>query len=85
MTKFRDIIKNIDKPLFLITLVLFTLGLIMVFSASNVTSYMNGGSPYDYFFRQGLFLLASFILCIFIIKFNISYSCIYFGIIINLW
>ena len=80
MTKFRDIIKNIDKPLFLITLVLFTLGLIMVFSASNVTSYMNGGSPYDYFFRQGLFLLASFILCIFIIKFNTKF----YGIVSNL-
>ena len=68
MTKFKDIIKNIDKPLFILTLILFVLGLVMIFSASNVTSYMNGGSPYAYFFRQGLFLLASFILCIFIIK-----------------
>ena len=80
MTKFRDIIKNIDKPLFLMTLVLFTLGLIMVFSASNVTSYMNGGSPYDYFIRQGLFLLVSFIFCIFIIKFNTKF----YGIVSNL-
>ena len=36
----------------------------MIFSASNVTSYMNGGSPYAYFIRQGLFLLVSFIFCI---------------------
>ena len=31
MTKIRDIIRNLDKPLFLITLVLFLLGLIMIF------------------------------------------------------
>ena len=80
MTKFKDIIKNLDKPLFLISLILFVLGLIMVFSASNVTSYMNGGSPYAYFIRQGLFLLVSFILCIFIIKFNTKF----YGIISNL-
>ena len=80
MTKFKDIVKNLDKPLFLISLILFVLGLIMVFSASNVTSYMNGGSPYEYFIRQGLFLLVSFILCIFIIKFNTKF----YGIISNL-
>ena len=70
MTKLKDIIKNIDKPLFILTLILFVLGLVMIFSASNVTSYMNGGSPYDYFFRQGLFLLVSFIFCIIMVKFN---------------
>ena len=80
MTKFKDIVKNLDKPLFLISLILFVLGLIMVFSASNVTSYMNGGSPYAYFIRQCLFLLVSFILCIFIIKFNTKF----YGIISNL-
>ena len=73
MTKFKDIIKNIDKPLFILTLVLFVLGLVMIFSASNVTSYMNGGSPYAYFFRQGLFLLISFIVCILLVKFNTKF------------
>lgn len=73
MTKFKDIIKNIDKPLFILTLILFVLGLIMIFSASNVTSYMNGGSPYAYFFRQGLFLIVSFIFCIFTVKFNTKF------------
>ena len=70
MTKFKDIIKNIDKPLFILTLILFVLGLVMIFSASNVTSYMNGGSPYAYFLRQGLFLIVSFIFCIIMVKFN---------------
>ena len=73
MTKFKDIIKNIDNPLFILTLILFVLGLIMIFSASNVTSYMNGGSPYAYFLRQGLFLLVSFIFCIFMVKFNTKF------------
>lgn len=80
MTKFKDIFKNLDKPLFFLTLVLFVLGLVMVFSASNVTSYMNGGSPYAYFFRQGLFLIVSFIFCIFMIKFNTKL----YGIVSNL-
>lgn len=73
MTKFKDIIKNIDKPLFILTLILFVLGLVMIFSASNVTSYMNGGSPYAYFFRQGLFLIISFIFCIIMVKFNTKF------------
>ena len=80
MTKFKDIIKNIDKPLFILTLILFVLGLIMIFSASNVTSYMNGGSPYAYFFRQGLFLIVSFIFCIFMVKFNTKF----YGIMSNI-
>ena len=66
MTKIRDIIRNLDKPLFLITLVLFLLGLIMIFSASNVTSYMNGGSAYSYFIRQAVFLVVSAIICLII-------------------
>ena len=73
MTKFKDIIKNIDKPLFILTLILFVLGLVMIFSASNVTSYMNGGSPYAYFLRQGLFLLVSLILCTIVVKFNTKF------------
>lgn len=73
MTKFKDIIKNIDKPLFILTLIFFILGLVMIFSASNVTSYMNGGSPYAYFLRQGLFLLVSFVFCIIIVKFNTKF------------
>ena len=80
MTKFKDIIKNLDKPLFFLTLVLFVLGLVMVFSASSVTSYMNGGSPYAYFFRQGLFLIISFIFCIIMVKFNTKL----YGIVSNL-
>ena len=58
----KKIIKYIDKPLFLVTVILFIIGLIMVFSASNVTAYMTYAvSPYNYFFKQGAFLLAGLV------------------------
>ena len=67
----RKIIKYIDKPLLIVTLILFILGLIMVFSASNVTAYMSHAvSPYNYFFKQGIFLIAGLFLSIVMIKFN---------------
>ena len=49
----RKIIKYLDKPLLFSTILLFIIGLIMVFSASNVTAYMTHAvSPYNYFFKQ---------------------------------
>ncbi len=67
----RKIIKYIDKPLLLVTLVLFIFGLIMVFSASNVTAYMSHAvSPYNYFIKQGVFLLIGFVLFLVMIRFN---------------
>ena len=67
----RKIIKYIDKPLLIVTLILFILGLIMVFSASNVTAYMSHAvSPYNYFFKQGIFLLVGLFISIIMIKFN---------------
>ena len=62
-------IRHIDKPLFFVTLFLFIAGLVMVFSASNVTAYMSQKvSPYNYFFKQGAFLLFGFILFFVVIK-----------------
>ena len=67
----KTIIKYIDKPLFIVTIILFIIGLIMVFSASNVTAYMTYEvSPYNYFFKQGAFLLAGFLLFFIMIHFN---------------
>ena len=67
----KKIIKYIDKPLFIVTIILFIIGLIMVFSASNVTAYMTYAvSPYNYFFKQGGFLLAGFLLFLIMIHFN---------------
>lgn len=64
-------LKYLDKPLLIITVILFIIGLVMVFSASNVTAYMTKAvSPYNYFFRQALFLGAGVLLFFCMIAFN---------------
>lgn len=69
----KKVIKYIDKPLLFVTVVLFIFGLIMVFSASNVTAYMTHAvSPYNYFIKQGIFLIIGFFLFLFMIKFNVK-------------
>jgi cell division protein FtsW len=50
---------------------MFIFGLIMVFSASNVTAYMSHAvSPYNYFLKQALFLLIGLVLAFIMIIFN---------------
>ncbi len=67
----KKILKNLDKPLLVISLILFIIGLIMIFSASNITAFMKySASPQYYFLKQGIILIASFILCLFIIPFH---------------
>ena len=67
----KKIIKYIDKPLLVVCIILFVIGLIMVFSASNVTAYMTHAvSPYNYFIKQATFLLAGIIMAIIMIKFT---------------
>ena len=67
----RKIVKNIDKPLLLMSILLFICGLVMVFSASNVTAYMTRAvSPYNYFIKQAIFLGGSFIVSFIMIRFN---------------
>lgn len=65
MIDMKNLIKNIDKKLFIATLILFVFGLIMIFSASNVTAYMYGAAPSRYFMKQSFFLLISFLGCYF--------------------
>ena len=63
--------KKMDKILLISSLTLFVIGLIMVFSASNVTSFMQyQASPYHFFSRQLIFLIGSLIISFFILKFN---------------
>ncbi len=70
MTKQKHVLRYVDKPLLILSIILFLFGLVMIFSASNVTSYMNGGSAYSYFIRQAVFLVVSAIICLIIMKFN---------------
>lgn len=80
----KKIIKYMDKPLLLVSVILFIFGLIMVFSASNVTAYMSHAvSPYNYFLKQLIFLIAGFIISLIIIKFNTrSYGFFSWGLLI---
>ena len=67
----KKILKNIDKPLLIISLVLFIIGLIMIFSSSNVTAFMKyDASPYRYFYKQVIFLIISFVGSLFLIQFH---------------
>ncbi len=70
----RKIIKYLDKPLFFMTIILFVIGLIMVFSSSNVTAYMSHAvSPYNYFIKQAIFLISGFIIFFIMINFNTNF------------
>lgn len=67
----KKIFKYMDKPLLIVTVALFIFGLVMVFSASNVTAYMSHAvSPYNYFIKQAIFLIGGLILSMIIIRFN---------------
>lgn len=70
----KKIIKHIDKPLLIVTVLMFAFGLIMVFSSSNVTAYMSKAvSPYNYFIKQGIFLTAGLIMALVMIRFNTKF------------
>lgn len=66
--------KYLDKVLLFSTIILFIVGLIMVFSSSNITAYMKqGDSPYAYFIRQLIFLIIGIIGTIIIIKIDTKF------------
>ncbi len=62
-------LKKLDKCLVICSFLLLVIGLIMIFSASNVTSFMQKSqSPYYYFLKQFIFFIGSLILSFFILK-----------------
>ena len=64
-------LKKLDKCLVFCSAILLVIGLVMIFSASNVTSYMTyAKSPYNFFIRQFIFLIISLIISFFILKIN---------------
>lgn len=69
--KHKNVFKYLDKPLLIVSVLLFLIGLIMVFSSSNVTAYMSHAvSPYNYFIKQAIFLLLGLVLFLIMIQFN---------------
>lgn len=64
-------IKYMDKKLLIASILLFSLGLVMIYSASNVTAYMlNETNPGRYFTKELLFLITGIIGCIILLSFN---------------
>ena len=64
-------LRRVDKTLLIATIFLFIIGLIMIFSASNVTAYIKqGDSPYIYFIRQTIFLIGGSIMFLIFIHTN---------------
>ena len=77
----KNIIKNIDKRLLIMTIILFVIGLIMIYSASNVTAYViNEANPARYFIRQLEFLLLGLIGAIIMIKTPLKDMCFIHGL-----
>ena len=67
----KKILKNLDKPLIIVMLLLIAGGLIMIFSAGNITAFMKyGASPSRYFLRQAVFVVISLIASIMILPFH---------------
>lgn len=65
----KKTLSKLDKPLFLMMLLFFIFGLIMIFSASTIVSVVGNKAPYSYFIKQALFLfvgLISFFVILFI-------------------
>ena len=59
----------VDLPFLLITVLLVTIGVIMMFSASYASAYASEDSSTFYFARQGLFALAGVGIMLFVSRF----------------
>ena len=68
------ILRYIDKWLLLIATILFVIGLVMIFSSSNVAAFMRySSSPYRFLIRQAVFLLVAVIFSLFAIRFSTKF------------
>ena len=58
----HKLLAKMDIPLFIITIVYCIVGLIMIYSSSSVSAViLYDYTPYHYFIRQAIFLIASFL------------------------
>ena len=57
----RKLFSKMDIPLFIMVVLYVALGLVMIYSASNITAVVRYGyQPYHFFIRQAIFVLVSF-------------------------
>ena len=54
-------LKKIDKPLLLLSVILFFIGLCSIYSASNIYAYRKYGDAFRYIGREGLFLVVALV------------------------
>ena len=67
--RFRDLIRDMDKPLFLVTTALFVFGLLNIVTASSQASVLKyNASLYGFFYKQLLFLLGGLVIFVFLLK-----------------
>lgn len=70
LKKFFRIFNRFDKRLLITTIILFSLGILMIYSSSNVTAIMNDASPGRYFQKELVFLIFGLFLSFIFIYFN---------------
>lgn len=64
----RKLFSKMDIPLFILTIFFVVVGLVMIYSASSISSVVRYGyAPYHFFIRQAIFVSVSLIVGIFII------------------
>ena len=68
----RENLRTIDFPFMLVTLILVTFGLVMVFSASYYSSISATGNPFYYLIRDGMWVGAGLIAMV--IGMNVEYT-----------
>lgn len=70
------VLKYTDKVLLLVSVLLFTIGLVMIFSASNIAAFMRYGSnPYNFLIKQSINLIIGIVIFLIVIRFSTkSYS-----------
>ena len=71
-------LKYTDKILLLLSLILFSIGLVMIFSSSNIAAFMRyNKSPYNFLLKQGASLFIGLIIFLVVIQFHTkTYSAI---------
>lgn len=70
---FTRIVKRFDMRLLICSIVLFSIGLLMIYSASNVTAIINEATPGRYFYKELLFIILGLCLCGLLILFGTKY------------
>lgn len=64
---------GIDMPFFILTVLILTIGVIMVLSASFARAYIEDGKPAYYFIRQALFAIAGVAIMLMASRFPVAF------------